>query len=306
MSDIWQQIHSGYADQGFSLPQEALVARAHRRRQQLVATGVAAGVLVVATGGTVALGSGGGGPVQLPFAASPTAERLDSGDYRAVVTSEAMADCLALAVSSPGGVFDPTGPSEEDPAGDPAAGTATEPFEPEAVFGFADERQWFTLLVSEEYQVGCWAAFDDAHADLFMTGGQGYPDGWLGDRPLPAFRHNTGRSDHTSQSYLVGLAPPGTERVVVALWDGTVVEAVLEGEWFAAWLPGSTGLVFVDTVSEVIAYTTDGPVTQVDDLLPRGTGPAPPADVGPSPTVLPEPAGQRPTDITPPSPAAGG
>jgi hypothetical protein len=253
MSDIWQQVRGGYADQGFTLPQDELPARVRRRRQRAAATGVAAAVLIVATGGAVAAGGGGGegAPVRLPVAASPPGERLDAADYLAEATGEAVADCLARAGSLPGGVA---------------------PFTPEEVFGFADEHQWFTLLVSEEHQVGCWAATGDEDADVFITGGEGHPAGWLGDRPLPAFRHNTSRSDHTSQSYLVGLAPPDTMRVEVVLWDGTVVEAVLASDWFAAWLPGATGQVFVDMVSEVTAYTAGGPVSQVDDLSPPGAG----------------------------------
>jgi hypothetical protein len=309
MSEIWQQVRGGYADQAFRLPQEELPVRARRRRRRMTTTAVTTGMLVAAAGGVVVLGGGdGGAPMQLPFAAAPGAERLDSADYLAEVTPEAAADCLALAEASPAGMFGSGPPASPgaDVAGADDTGAA-EPFRPDAAFGFADEHQWFTLLVSEEYRVGCWAAFDDERGVpvVSQTGGPGYPDGWLGDGPLPAFHHHTGQGGNTAQSYVVGLAPPGTERVDVVLRDGTVVAAVLDGEWFVAWLPGAAGLTFLGTISEVVAYTPEGQVRGAGEMPPPAfpTGPPQPAPA-PTPTVLPD-TGPVPSPVTPPSPGAG-
>src|SRR5690606_21167465 len=94
---------------------------------------------------------------------------------------------------------------------------------------------------------------------------------WLPEGPLPSFRYFVHLGGGEDWSMVAGEAPPGTERVEVTLDDGTVVSAVLDGDWLAAWLPGPSGYTFEDTIVEVAAYTPDGVHTRgADEAQPDG------------------------------------
>lgn len=270
---IEDQLRQAYAGEVFSLPGSAVsrLARRRRGRQRLTVAGTAALVVATTASGVVLLGGGTSPPPpQLPPAATstgPPAEsiRLDSADHLLDVTPPWSAACLERARRDLDELTQETGWPDR--------------FEPEAAIHLADNHQWLTVFISDQAAFACWAEFQRGHASAHSLQITGDREAWLDRTTLPAFRNNSDFSEGNRNSMVLGAAPPGTERVDVVLVDGTVVAAVLDGDWFVAWLPPATGLAFwdkvggADQVSEVAAYTSDGMrVTHADGRVASPSG----------------------------------
>ncbi|HEY8452598.1 MAG: hypothetical protein FWJ70_16410 [Micromonosporaceae bacterium] len=267
MTDVDDLVRHAYADLHLAVPESTLSRLVRRRRRRLATLGAAAAVVAVAAGAGVALELGEPAP---PVATSPTGDpaRLDMDRYVVPVDLPWLAECLEGL-----GLVDARPGAEPSELGDlNVRGT----LRPETAFQFADDRIRFGLVLAEQAAAACWEPLDNGSGRPGTVSDGGYAglftsDGWrwLPEGPLPSFRHFVHTGGGEDYSLVAGKAPTGTERVEIVLDDGTVVSAVVDGEWFAAWLPGSSGHTFVDTIVEVAAYTPDAVrVRGVDEVEP--------------------------------------
>lgn len=277
MTDVDNLVRHAYADLHLTVPESTLPQLVRRRRRRLATLGAAAAVVTVAAGAGVVLGVD---TPAAPVAASPTGDpelpaRLDTDRYAVPVDLPWLAACLE-GLRGMGGEVPGVDPSEvPDP-------DFMETFAPETGFHFADGRMRFSFLLTEQAAGGCWGPLGGELdipgtlsggpvIDLFTFNERLQNQRWLPEGPLPSFRHFVHLGGGEDYSLVAGMAPTGTERVEITLDDGTVVSAVLDGEWFAAWLPGSSGYTFEDTIVEVTAYTPDAVhVRGTDEAQPTG------------------------------------